>query len=46
VGLNWFLTSNLKLQFNHTHARFDGGAAGGADREDERTFFSRVQVGF
>ena len=46
VGLNWFLTSNLKLAFNHTRASFDGGAAGGADREDEKTFFSRVQVAF
>lgn len=46
LGLNWFLTPNLKLQFNHTHASFDGGAPNGADREDERTFFSRVQVAF
>src|SRR4249919_2623243 len=28
LGLNWYLTSNLKLVFNHTHASFDGGAAG------------------
>ncbi len=46
IGLNWFLTSNLKLAFNHTHANFDGGAPGGADREDEKTFVSRVQVAF
>lgn len=46
IGLNWLLTSNLKLAFNHTHARFDGGAAAGADRSDEKTFFSRVQVAF
>ncbi len=45
IGLNWFLTSNLKLAFNHTRASFDGGAAGG-DRDDEKTFFSRVQVAF
>lgn len=45
-GLNWFLTSNLKLAFNHTRASFDAGAAGGADRETEKTFFSRVQVAF
>ncbi len=44
IGLNWYLTSNLKLVFNHTHASFDGGAANGADRADEKTFFSRVQV--
>lgn len=46
LGLNWYLTPNLKLAFNHSHARFDGGATGGRDREDEKTFFSRVQVAF
>jgi phosphate-selective porin OprO/OprP len=46
LGLNWFLTSNLKLAFNHTRASFDGGAPAGGDREDEKTFFSRVQVAF
>lgn len=46
IGLNWYLSSNLKLVFNHTHATFDGGAPLGADREDEKTFFSRVQVAF
>jgi phosphate-selective porin OprO/OprP len=46
IGLNWFLSSNLKLAFNHTRARFEGGAPGGADREDEKTIFSRVQVAF
>lgn len=45
-GLNWFLTPSLKLAVNHTRASFDGGAAGGADREDEKTIFSRVQVAF
>ena len=46
VGLNWYLTPNLKLVFNHTHASFDGGAPNGGDREDEKAFFSRVQVAF
>lgn len=45
-GLNWLLTSNLKLQFNLTQTQFDGGAANGADRPDENAFFSRVQVAF
>jgi phosphate-selective porin OprO/OprP len=45
-GLNWFLTSNLKLAFNHTRASFEGGAPNGGDRETEKTFFSRVQVAF
>ena len=46
LGLNWYLTPNLKLVFNHTNASFDGGAAGGRDREGEKTVFSRVQVAF
>jgi phosphate-selective porin OprO/OprP len=46
LGLNWYLTSNLKLVFNHTRTAFDGGAAAGADRRDEDTFFSRLQVAF
>lgn len=46
VGLNWYLTPNLKLVFNHTQTDFDGGATASADRGDEKTFFSRVQVAF
>ena len=46
LGINWYLSSNLKVVFNHTHAVFDGGAPGGRDREDEKTFFSRIQVAF
>lgn len=46
IGLNWYLTPNLKLVLNHTRASFDGGAPGGRDREDEKTLFSRVQVSF
>ena len=46
LGLNWYLNSNLKLVFNHTHASFDGGAPLGEDREDEQLFSTRVQVAF
>lgn len=46
IGLNWYLTSNLKLVVNHARARFSGGAVGGNDREDEKTVFSRIQVAF
>ena len=46
LGLNWYLNSNLKLVFNHTHASFDGGAPLGEDREDEEVFSTRVQVAF
>lgn len=46
VGVNWYLNSNLKVVLNYTDTRFDGGAAAGADREDEKTVFSRLQVSF
>jgi phosphate-selective porin OprO/OprP len=46
LGLNWYLTGNLKLVANYTEAGFDGGAAGGADREDEKSIFTRAQFSF
>lgn len=46
IGLNWHLNRNVKLVFNHTQSRFDGGAANGADRDTEKTFFSRLQLVF
>ncbi len=46
LGLNWYLSSNVKVQIDHQRTRFDGGASGGADREDERTLFSRLQLSF
>lgn len=46
VGLNWYLNPHLKVQVDHQRTRFDGGAAGGADRADERTLYSRLQLGF
>jgi phosphate-selective porin OprO/OprP len=46
LGLNWYLSANLKLVFDRTRTTFDGGAAAGADRPDEETFFSRVQLAF
>jgi phosphate-selective porin OprO/OprP len=45
LGLNWYLTGNLKLVANYSHADFAGGAPGG-DREDEKTFFTRAQLSF
>lgn len=46
LGLNWYLTQNLKLAANYTQATFDGGAAADADREDEKTLFTRAQFSF
>lgn len=46
LGLNWYLTQHLKLVANYTQATFQGGAPLGADREDEKTFFTRAQLSF
>ena len=46
LGLNWYLTSNFKLVANYTRTNFADGAPGGADREDEKTFFTRAQFQF
>ena len=46
VGLNWYLSENLKWVLNYERTSFDGGAAGGADRPDEEVLLTRVAVGF
>lgn len=46
VGVNWILTQNFKLVANYTQAVFDGGALAAADRETEKTFFTRAQFAF
>ncbi len=46
VGVNWYLSQNFKIAANYAQTRFDGGAAGGADRNDEKVFLTRFQVAF
>ncbi|HEY4368015.1 MAG TPA: porin [Steroidobacteraceae bacterium] len=46
VGVNWYLNQNYKWSLNYDVTRFDGGAAGGADRADEKALFTRFAVGF
>ncbi len=46
LGLNWYLTGNFKLVANYTQTRFEGGAAAGTDREEEKAFFTRAQFSF
>ena len=46
LGVNWYLNENLKWVLNYERTSFDGGAAGGADREDEEAFLTRVALGF
>ena len=46
LGVNWYLNTNIKLALNYNNTRFDGGAAGGADRDDDKTVFTRLQLNF
>jgi phosphate-selective porin OprO/OprP len=46
VGVNWYLTQNYKWSLNYDVTSFEGGAAGGADRPDEKALFTRFAVGF
>jgi phosphate-selective porin OprO and OprP len=46
VGLNWYLARAIKVVVDYEHTTFDGGAAGGTDREAENFVVSRVQYSF
>lgn len=46
LGLNWYWNRFVKVQFSYDQTRFESGAANGADRPDERVFFTRYQVAF
>jgi phosphate-selective porin OprO/OprP len=46
VAVHWRLTGNIRVSLDHAATTFDGGAAGGADRADEKTLFGRVQLTF
>ena len=46
LGINWYLSENLKYQLNLEHTTFEGGAAAGANRPAENAFLFRAQVAF
>jgi phosphate-selective porin OprO and OprP len=46
IGLNWTITPNLKAFTDYSVTHFDGGAAGGADRDDEKVLFTRLQLNY
>jgi phosphate-selective porin OprO and OprP len=46
LALNWYLTGNARITLDYEKTRFDGGAAGGADRLDEKLLLTRLQVAF
>jgi phosphate-selective porin OprO/OprP len=46
LGVNWYPTQNTKWSLNYDVTRFEGGAANGADRPNEKALFTRFAVGF
>ncbi len=44
AGVNWYVSSNAKLMLDYLQTEFDGGAAAGADRRDEKAILGRFQV--
>jgi phosphate-selective porin OprO and OprP len=46
VGFNWLWNSNLKFVADYEQTRFEGGAAGGARRPDEKSFQTRLHLSF
>jgi phosphate-selective porin OprO/OprP len=46
LGANWWMNRHIRLTLNLERTEFEGGAAGGADRETESVVLSRFQVSF
>jgi phosphate-selective porin OprO/OprP len=46
LGVNWYLNQAVKLSVNYEQTRFTGGAAGGADRPDEKALLTRASISF
>ena len=46
IGINWYLNRNAKVSLDYEQTRFDGGAPGGADREDEEALLMRLALSF
>lgn len=44
VAVNWYLNNNLKVALNYNQTSFENFS--GPDREDERSIFARLQLGF
>lgn len=45
-GVNWYLTENVKWQFDYARTFFDLGAPGGKDRPDESVFETQLMLAF
>jgi phosphate-selective porin OprO/OprP len=43
LGVNWILNYNVRLSFQYEWTKFLGGAAAGANREDENAALLQLQ---
>ena len=46
IGGTWYFNPSVKLNLDYSFDWFDGGRAGGLDREDERVLMTRAQLRF
>ena len=46
VGVNWIWNNNVKYVVDYEQTSFKGGAAGGADRQSEKSVQTRLHLGF
>ena len=46
VGISWNANRALRWLLDFHFTEFDGGAASGADRHDEKALFTRLQLAF
>jgi hypothetical protein len=44
--VSWNLARGVRFLLNYDHGKFDGGAANGAGRPDEKLVLTRFQVSF
>ncbi len=44
AGFNWYLNLNTKFVLDYEVTRFDEGGPSGADRDNEKAFFFRLQI--
>lgn len=46
AGINWYLSRNFRLSTNYDFTQYEGGAAGGGNRAEEKVILNRVTVTF
>jgi phosphate-selective porin OprO/OprP len=46
AGVSWYLNRNLRVMLDYSRTSFEGGAASGGNRPDEKVLLSRFQFAF